>query len=271
MLRPSRPMMRPFSSSDLSSTTDTVVSTAWLDATRCITAARMLRERRSASRRVSSSTCRIRRALSWRSSSSSSRIRICLACPALSPDTRSSSRSCRAFSVFSSSRTLSRLRLPVVERALALAQLLLLDLRASSPSPAAAPPGARSRCGARAAPPRARRAQPARARPRPAAGRRLPSPERGSRAPPARGWRAPPRPRYAGAARACTTATATPAATNAAITISISVSSHGAQGADSTFSSLSGPACGSETADDYGPSRALLSGRSQVVVRFMFR
>ena len=59
MLRPSRPMMRPFSSSDLSSTTDTVVSTAWLDATRCITAARMLRARRSASWRVSSSTWRI--------------------------------------------------------------------------------------------------------------------------------------------------------------------------------------------------------------------
>src|SRR4051794_10749948 len=65
-----------------------------------------------------------------------------------------------------------------------------------------------------------------------------------------------------------TTATATPAATNAANTISISVSSNGAQGADSTFSSLSGAACGVETADDYGPSRALLSGRSHVFVRF---
>ena len=79
MLRPSRPMMRPFSSSDLSSTTDTVVSTAWLEATRCITAERMLRARRSASWRVSSSTWRISRALSWRSSSSSSCMRICLA------------------------------------------------------------------------------------------------------------------------------------------------------------------------------------------------
>ena len=110
MLRPSRPMIRPFSSSDFSSTTDTVVSTAWLDATRCITAARMLRARRSASWRVSSSTCLMMRALSWRSSSSSSRIMICFACPALRPDTRSSSRSCRAFSVFSSSRVWSRLR-----------------------------------------------------------------------------------------------------------------------------------------------------------------
>jgi hypothetical protein len=42
-------------------------------------------------------------------------------------------------------------------------------------------------------------------------------------------------------------------------------------GADSTFGVLSGPACGSETTDDYGPSRALLSGRSEVVVRIMFR
>ena len=110
MLRPSRPMMRPFSSSDLSSTTDTVVSTAWLDATRCITAARMLRARRSASRRVSSSTWRISRALSWRSSSSSSRIMICFAWPALRPASRSSSRSWSRLASFSSSRAWSRLR-----------------------------------------------------------------------------------------------------------------------------------------------------------------
>ena len=57
-------MILPFSSSDFSSTTDTVVSTAWPDATRCITADRMLRTRRSASRRVSSSTWRTSRALS---------------------------------------------------------------------------------------------------------------------------------------------------------------------------------------------------------------
>ena len=92
MLRPSRPMMRPLSSSDLSSTTETVVSTEWLDAIRCITVERMLRARRSASVRASSSTWRIRRALSWRSSSSSSFRRICLACPVESPATRSSSR-----------------------------------------------------------------------------------------------------------------------------------------------------------------------------------
>ena len=110
MLRPSRPMIRPFSSSDFSSTTDTVVSTAWLDATRCMTAARMLRARRSASWRVSSSTWRISRALSWRSSSSSSRIMICFAWPALRPATRSSSRSWSRLAAFSSSRPCSRLR-----------------------------------------------------------------------------------------------------------------------------------------------------------------
>ena len=45
----------------------------------------MLRARRSASRRASSSTWRISRALSWRSSSSSSRSMICFAWPALRP------------------------------------------------------------------------------------------------------------------------------------------------------------------------------------------
>ena len=110
MLRPSRPMMRPLSSSDFSSTTDTVVSTAWLEATLCMTAARMLRARRSASWRVSSSTWRMTRALSWRSSSSSACMRICLACPALSPATRSSSRICLVFVSFRSSRVCSRLR-----------------------------------------------------------------------------------------------------------------------------------------------------------------
>ena len=35
MLRPSRPMIRPFMSSDESSTTVTVVSAVWLAATRC--------------------------------------------------------------------------------------------------------------------------------------------------------------------------------------------------------------------------------------------
>ena len=61
MLRPSRPMMRPFMSSAGSWTTDTVVSAAWPAARRCMTTERMLRTRRSASRLVSSSTWRTRR------------------------------------------------------------------------------------------------------------------------------------------------------------------------------------------------------------------
>ena len=58
MLRPSRPMMRPFMSSAGSWTTETVVSAAWPAASRCMTTERMLRTRRSASRFVSSSTWR---------------------------------------------------------------------------------------------------------------------------------------------------------------------------------------------------------------------
>ena len=72
MLRPSRPMMRPFMSSAESWTTDTVVSAAWPAAIRCMTTERMLRTRRSASRLVSSSIWRTRRAQSWRVWSSSS-------------------------------------------------------------------------------------------------------------------------------------------------------------------------------------------------------
>ena len=58
MLRPSRPMMRPFMSSAGSWTTETVVSAAWPAASRCMTTERMLRTRRSASRLVSSSIWR---------------------------------------------------------------------------------------------------------------------------------------------------------------------------------------------------------------------
>ena len=61
MLRPSRPMMRPFMSSAGSWTTETVVSAAWPAASRCMTTERMLRTRRSASRLVSSSIARTAR------------------------------------------------------------------------------------------------------------------------------------------------------------------------------------------------------------------
>ena len=108
MLRPSRPMMRPFMSSAGSWTTDTVVSAAWPAAMRCITTARMLRTRRSASRLVSSSIRRTRRAESWRIWSSSSRSSSCLACDALRPATRSRSRTCRSRAAASSSSRTSR-------------------------------------------------------------------------------------------------------------------------------------------------------------------
>ena len=92
MLRPSRPMMRPFMSSAWSWTTLTVVSAAWPAASRCITTERMLRTRRSASRLVSSSTARRRRADSCRTWSSSSFISIAFAFEAGNPDVRSSWR-----------------------------------------------------------------------------------------------------------------------------------------------------------------------------------
>ena len=94
MLRPSRPMMRPFMSSLGSCTTETVVSAAWLAARRCMATERIERTRRSASRLVSSSTARRILTESWRAWSSTSLSSACLAWPALRPATRSSARSC---------------------------------------------------------------------------------------------------------------------------------------------------------------------------------
>ena len=94
MLRPSRPMMRPFMSSLGSCTTETVVSAAWLAARRCMATERIERTRRSASRLVSSSTERRILTESWRAWSSTSLSSACLAWPALRPATRSSARSC---------------------------------------------------------------------------------------------------------------------------------------------------------------------------------
>ena len=92
MLRPSRPMMRPFMSSAESWTTETVVSAAWPAASRCMTTERMLRTRRSASRLVSSSIWRTILARSWRVWSSTSLSSCWRACEAGMPATRSSSR-----------------------------------------------------------------------------------------------------------------------------------------------------------------------------------
>ena len=90
MLRPSRPMMRPFMSSDGRLTTETVVSATWLAAVRWMLSERMLRARRSASLRASSSICRTSLAISWRASSSVCLSSISLACAALRPEMRSS-------------------------------------------------------------------------------------------------------------------------------------------------------------------------------------
>ena len=64
MLRPSRPMMRPFISSDGSVTLETVVDAACAEAVRWMPIEMMLRTRRSASWRASSSIVRMRRATS---------------------------------------------------------------------------------------------------------------------------------------------------------------------------------------------------------------
>ena len=133
MLRPSRPMMRPFMSSAGSWTTDTVVSAAWPAASRCMTTERMLRTRRSASRLVSSSIWRTSLAESCRIWSSSSFSSSCLACEAERPDARSSSRRWRSCSAVELRLARGDLRLVVlellpaaVERLLAPVQPLLL-------------------------------------------------------------------------------------------------------------------------------------------------
>ena len=94
MLRPSRPMMRPFMSSLGSWTTETVVSARGSPARRCIAtdedvadaavgvALGLLLDLAQDPRR------------SWRTSSSTSLSSTCFACAALSPETRSSSRTC---------------------------------------------------------------------------------------------------------------------------------------------------------------------------------
>ena len=111
MLRPSRPMMRPFMSSLESCTTETVVSAAWLAARRCMATARIERTRRSASRLVSSSTWRSTFTASWRAWSSTSLTSCWRACAALRPETRSSARSCSRRRCSSRARSSSRAEL----------------------------------------------------------------------------------------------------------------------------------------------------------------
>ena len=110
MLRPSRPMMRPFMSSEGSATRDTVVSAAWPAARRCMHAERMLRERRVASRRASSSTWRTTRAFSWRACSSTSCSRSWRACARPIPARRSSSSRRRSRGLLQLARRAARPR-----------------------------------------------------------------------------------------------------------------------------------------------------------------
>ena len=133
MLRPSRPMMRPFMSSADSWTTETVVSAAWPAARRCMQTDRMLRTRRSASRLVSSSIWRMRRAascLAWSSISSSS------TCFAFAPDIPARRSSLRSTSLPALGERLAL----VVELGLAPAKRLLAprDRVRSSIEPGAA-------------------------------------------------------------------------------------------------------------------------------------
>ncbi len=108
MLRPSRPIMRPFISSLGNSTTDTVVSAEWSAAQRWMAIVMISRARLSASSRASDSTVRIMSDASWRISCSildSNRVR---ASSCASPATRSSSLCC--FWTNSSARSFSLLR-----------------------------------------------------------------------------------------------------------------------------------------------------------------
>ena len=120
MFRPSRPMMRPFMSSEGSSTSDTVVSAAWLAATRWRASATRLRARRFASVRASSSIWRTMRPRSWRTSSSVRSRTSRFASSTVRPEMRSSSRSCSSFATFDSSwscfRCVSRSRRPCSRR-----------------------------------------------------------------------------------------------------------------------------------------------------------
>ena len=110
MLRPSRPMIRPFISSLGSSTRRVVLSPACLAASRCIATERMFRARRSASRLVSASISWSLTPAWWRASFSTSASSSCLAWEALRPEMRSSSRRCTRLARFSSSDWWLRLR-----------------------------------------------------------------------------------------------------------------------------------------------------------------
>ena len=94
MLRPSRPMMRPFMSSEGRGTTEVVVSETTSLVSRCMVVAMILRARWSASSLTSFSISRRRRLDSSRISRSTWARRISLASPAVRLEMRSSSCLC---------------------------------------------------------------------------------------------------------------------------------------------------------------------------------
>ena len=94
MLRPSRPMIRPFISSDGRWTTETVCSAVWSAATRCMAVTTMSRALSWASSRARRSIARASLTASCSASSRTASSRMALASSADMPDTRSRAATC---------------------------------------------------------------------------------------------------------------------------------------------------------------------------------
>ena len=151
MLRPSRPMIRPFISSLGSSTRRVVDSLECLAASRCMATERMLRARRSASTRVSSSICCRRRPAWWRASCSTSAISSCFACAALRPGEPLELAALHALRLLQLLGLLDQVALAVLERLQRAARGRRAGPPATRSRAAPAPPSGRSPRGARAA------------------------------------------------------------------------------------------------------------------------
>ncbi len=110
MLRPSRPMIRPFISSDGRWITETVCSAVWSAATRWIAVTTMSRARSWASSRADRSIARAIFTASCSASSRTASTRTALASSADIPDARSRAATCSCWARASSSRDLSSSR-----------------------------------------------------------------------------------------------------------------------------------------------------------------
>ena len=110
MLRPSRPMIRPFISSDGRWTTLTVCSAVWSAATRCIAVRTMSRALSWASSRALRSIARDSFTASCSASTRTASSSIALASSALRPETRSSAATCSCVALARSSLALSSSR-----------------------------------------------------------------------------------------------------------------------------------------------------------------